>query len=82
MNDEIEKNKIRERTKKKLYVSTQVNLSNLQSRSWDWDNLIEIKLKNIMNNFQLTQYFWMMKLKKKELEKGQKHNSSQSRLTY
>jgi hypothetical protein len=33
MNDEIEKNKIRERTKKKLYVSTQVNLSNLQSRS-------------------------------------------------
>lgn len=65
MNDEIEKNKIRERTKKKLYVSTQVNLSNLQSRSWDWDNLIEIKLKNIMNNFQLTQYFWMMKLKKK-----------------
>jgi hypothetical protein len=66
MNDEIEKNKIRERTKKKLYVSTQVNLSNLQSRSWDWDNLIEIKLKNIMNNFQLTQYFWMMKLKKKK----------------
>ena len=34
-----------------------------------------------MNNFQLTQYFLMIN-KKKELEKGQKHNSSQSRLTY
>jgi len=33
---------------KKLKLSTPIYLSNLQLGSWDWDNLIESKLKKIM----------------------------------
>jgi hypothetical protein len=61
---------------KKLIKINQVNLSNLQLGSWDPDNPVKRKLKQIMkSNSQSTQY-WKIKLKKKLIKKGHKNNQS------
>jgi len=67
--------KIKKRTKK-WPKSTRFNLPNLRIESWDWDNLIESKLKQIMKlNCQSTllkneseKNIWLKKDIKKWLE--------------
>jgi hypothetical protein len=47
--------------KKTLHELTRVNLTNLQSRSWDQDKPIKNKLKKIINHNSQSTQCWMLK---------------------
>jgi hypothetical protein len=62
--------------KKKTHKATWVNRLNSWPESWDLDNLIEFKPKQIIKlNFQLASY-WRMKFKEIQLKKGKKKPES------
>ena len=62
--DKIEKKIQLGKGKKKTQVN-QVISSNSQPKSWDWDNLIKIKLKKIMNKPNMEERNWNWKIHKK-----------------
>ena len=70
-----DENKIKKLIEKKIWKMTWVNKENqlnLWPKSWDKDNLVESKLKQITNpNSQSTQY-QMMNLRKKSIRKREK----------
>ena len=64
LKNEIEKKIQLGKGKKKTQVN-QVISSNSQPKSWDWDNLIKIKLKKIMNKPNMEEQNWNWKIHKK-----------------